>query len=72
MWCCRGYVGFVVVVVFLFLYLSSPALVVVGPWAIMYVIFVALVIGSWALLYNHFGSLLTRLSVKGFYCFHFQ
>jgi hypothetical protein len=30
MWCCRGYIGFVIVV-FLFLYLSSPALVVAGP-----------------------------------------
>ncbi len=38
----------------------------------MYVIFVALVIGNWALLCNHYGSLPTRLSVEGFYCFDLQ
>jgi hypothetical protein len=58
--CCCGYVVFVVVD-FLFLYLFSTALII-GPWVIMYVIFVILIIRFWALLCNQSGSLLTSLS----------
>jgi hypothetical protein len=57
--CCCGYVVFVV---FLFLFLFYPALAVVGFWAMMYVIFVTFLVGFEALLYINFGFLLTLLS----------